>query len=155
MIWPHDDWSVPSPSLTQESTEAFRQVTLRPWMRRRPISDFRKVFLSFLLFWDDDQVQTECLLLKQRNPTIKEEGNKQVEIIMFFNFLVAERNYVFAWGGGLSFKGNEGRLLVKKQFTSTSRSVSLKVTITDILIKTSSSMLVVFPLDGGDTVGTI
>jgi len=67
-----------------------------------------------------------------------------MEIIMFFSFLAAERNYVFAKGGGLSFKGNEGRLLVKKQFTSTSRSVSLKVTITDILIKTSSSMLVVF-----------
>ena len=44
---------------------------------------------------------------------------------------------------------------MKKQFTSTSRSVSLKVTTTDILIKTSSSMLVVFPLDGGETVGTI
>ena len=37
-----------------------------------------------------------------------------MEIIMVFSFLVAERNYVFAKGGGLSFKGNEGRLLVKK-----------------------------------------
>ena len=111
-------------------------------------------FPSFLGWWSGPD-RMSLAKIKQRNPTIKEEENKQVEIIMFFNFLVAERNYVFAWGGGLSFKGNEGRLLVKKQFTSTSRSVSLKVTITDILIKTSSSMLVVFPLDGGETVGTI
>lgn len=41
-----------------------------------------------------------------------------------------------------------------KKFTSTSRSVSLKVTITDILIKTSSLMLRVFSHDGGDRVGT-
>lgn len=88
--------------------------------------------------------QTKCLFLEQGKPTTKEEENEQMKIIMFFSFLAAERNYVFAKGGGLSFKGNEGRLLVKKQFTSTSRFVSLKVTITDILIKTSSSMLVVF-----------
>ena len=41
-----------------------------------------------------------------------------------------------------------------KKFTSTSCSVSLKVTITDNLIKTSSLMLVVFSYDGEDTVGT-
>ena len=44
---------------------------------------------------------------------------------------------------------------MKKQFTSTSCSASLKVTITGILIKTSSLMLVGFSLDGGDTVGTV
>lgn len=51
-------------------------------------------------------------------------------------------------------KGNEGKegrreyLLENKKFTSTSCSVSLKITITDIL-----SM--VFSHDKGDTVGTV
>lgn len=42
-----------------------------------------------------------------------------------------------------------------QKFTSTSCSVSLKVTITDILIKTSSLMLVVFSHYGEETVGTV
>lgn len=42
-----------------------------------------------------------------------------------------------------------------KKITNTSCAMALKVTVTDIVIKTSSLMLVVFAHDGGDTVGPV
>lgn len=156
MIRSHDDCSIPSPSLTQESIEACRQVTLRPWMRWWPISDFRKMFLNCLLFFDDVQVQTNKMSLPRAGKTNYQRRGKQTDGNNYVFHPSCSREKLFLLKEEVSaLKEMKEGYLWKKQFSSTSRSVSLKVTITDILIKTSSSMLVVFPLDGGDTVGTV
>lgn len=157
MIQSHDDCSIPSPSLTQESIEACRQVTSAwPWMSWWPISDFSGKALNCLLFFNDVQVQTNKMSLPRAGKTNYQtrgkwtDGNNYV-----FHLLVAEKLFLLKEEVSALKEMKEGYLW-KKQFTSISRSVSLKVTITDILIKRHPlQCLWSFHLMGGDSVGTV
>lgn len=118
---------------------------------------FRICFFFFPLGWYSGPV-SKMALLRAGKTNYHRRGTPEDghELNAVFQLFFCNRNYVFTSGRSLSYKGNErkgGGIPMKKKennkkFTSTSCSVSLKVTTADILIKTSSLMLLVFSHDG-------